>query len=173
MAEPVAVLGVRDRLHQLVTNLVENGIRYTPAGGHVTVSVRMADHAMARLDVTDDGIGIAPEHLPRVFDRFYRVDPARARATGGTGLGLAIVKHVAESHGGTVEATSEPGVGSTFSVLLPAEPAHDESPTPASPSSTSPGQDSPAGPAAAPSGRAADSPPAGTRSTMDRPAPRR
>ena len=182
-AEPVTVPGVRDRLHQLVTNLVENGIRYTPAGGHVAVRVRMAGDATARLDVADDGIGIPPEHLPRVFDRFYRVDPARARTTGGTGLGLAIVKHVAESHGGTVEAASEPGVGSTFSVLLPAEPVLAESPIDeppsnaaprsASPASTSPGPGSPAGPAAAPSGRAADSPPAGTRSTTDRPAPRR
>ena len=172
-AESVSVLGVRDRLHQLVTNLVENGIRYTPPGGHVTVAVRMADGATARLDVADDGIGIPPEHLPRVFDRFYRVDPARARTTGGTGLGLAIVKHVAESHGGSVTATSEPGVGSTFSVLLPAEPVDADPPRSTSPSSTSPGPGSRAVPAAAPSGRAADSPPAGTRSTMDRPAPRR
>jgi signal transduction histidine kinase len=172
-AEPVTVLGVRDRLHQLVTNLVENGIRYTPAGGHVAVSVRMFGDRTARLDIVDDGIGIPPEHLPRVFDRFYRVDPARARATGGTGLGLAIVKHVAEAHGGAVEATSEPGVGSTFSVLLPAEPLPAEAPRSASPSSTSPGPGAPADPAAAPSGRAAGSPPAETRPTTDRPAPRR
>src|SRR6185436_15259280 len=121
--------------------------------------------------VTDDGIGIAPEHLPRVFDRFYRVDPARARATGGTGLGLAIVKRVAESHGGTVEAVSEAGAGSTFTVLLPAASVSGEAPTPEYRSSTAPGPGSRADPATAPSERAAGSLPAGTRSTTDHPAP--
>jgi len=173
-ADPVIVLGNRDRLHQLVTNLIENGIRYTPTGGHVTVHVRIADVSAARLEVIDDGIGIAPEHLPRVFDRFYRVDPARARTTGGTGLGLAIVKHVAESHGGTVEAASEPGAGSTFTVTLPAEPVAAESaPTLASPGPTCRDLDSPADPAIVPSGRAAGSQPAETPPTTDHPAPRR
>jgi signal transduction histidine kinase len=172
-ADPVTVLGNRDRLHQLVTNLVENGIRYTPAGGHVTVDVRRIGTTLTRLEVVDDGIGIAPEHLPRVFDRFYRVDPARARATGGTGLGLAIVRRVAESHGGTVEATSEPGVGSTFTVILPAEPVSAEESIPVSSDPTPLGPDSRADQAATPSGRAADSQLDGTRSTMDRPAPRR
>lgn len=172
-AEPVTVVGNRDRLHQLITNLVENGIRYSPVGGRVAVQVRMADDDTARLDVADDGVGIPAEHLPRVFDRFYRVDPARARTTGGTGLGLAIVKHVAESHGGSVEARSEVGAGSTFSVLLPAERAPTEASTPTSPESTRPGQDSPAARAAAPSERAGDSRPAETRSTTDHPAPRR
>ena len=172
-ADPVIVLGSRDRLHQLVTNLIENGIRYTPAGGHVTVDVRLAGDRVARLDVIDDGIGISPEHLPRVFDRFYRVDPARARATGGTGLGLAIVKHVAESHGGTVEATSKPGAGSTFTVFLPAEPAAVEPARPVSPASTRPDLGSPGDPVAAPSARAVDSQPAETPQTTDHPAPRR
>ena len=172
-AEPAVVVGNRDRLHQLVTNLVENGIRYTPAGGHVSVEVRMDGERTARLDVTDDGIGIAPEHLPRVFDRFYRVDPARARATGGTGLGLAIVKHVAESHGGTVEAVSEAGAGSTFTVRLPAEAVPIESSTPGSPSSMHRDPGFPADREAAPSGRAGGSQPAETQSTTDRPAPRR
>jgi signal transduction histidine kinase len=172
-ADPVTVLGNRDRLHQLVTNLVENGIRYTPAGGHVTVDVHRIGTTLARLEVVDDGIGIAPEHLPRVFDRFYRVDPARARATGGTGLGLAIVRRVAESHGGTVEAASEPGVGSTFTVILPVEPVPAEEPTPVSSDPTPRGPDSRADRAATPSGRAAGSQPDGTRSTMDHPAPRR
>ena len=180
VATPIrsSVLGNRDRLRQLVTNLVENAIRYTPAGGHVTRRrPASADDATARLDVVDDGIGIAPEHLPRVFDRFYRVDPARGRATGGTGLGLAIVKHVAESHGGTVEATSEPGVGSTFSVTpaRPTVPVDDgrRAYTSELVAHAVQARHSPADPAAAPSGRAADSPPAGTRPTTDRPAPRR
>jgi signal transduction histidine kinase len=172
-ADPAIVLGNRDRLHQLVTNLIENGIRYTPAGGHVTVDVRITDDRTARLDVVDDGIGIAPEHLPRVFDRFYRVDPARARATGGTGLGLAIVKHVAESHGGTVEATSEPGAGSTFTVILPAEPTAAEPPTPASLEPTIRDLGSPEDPGVAPSGHAVGSQPAETLPTTDHPAPRR
>lgn len=121
-ADRVTVLGNADRLRQLVANLVENGVRYTPPGGHVTVEVVAEPGGLARLVVADDGIGIPPEHLPRVFDRFYRVDPARGRATGGTGLGLTIVKHVAESHGGSVQAASEPGVGSRFTVQLPTAP---------------------------------------------------
>jgi signal transduction histidine kinase len=167
-ADAVVVLGNPDRLRQLITNLVENGIRYTPAGGHVNVDVTLVGDDRARLDVVDDGIGIEPRHLPRVFDRFYRVDPARGRSTGGTGLGLSIVKRVAESHGGTVAATSEPGVGSTFSVTLPAEPA-----TSTSLPSTNRDQDAPGDPAAAPSAHGGDSQPAGTPPTGDRPAPRR
>ncbi len=173
--EPVFVLGHADRLHQLVTNLIENAIRYTPSGGHVRVDVSRTVDGRALLDITDDGIGIAPEHLPRVWDRFYRVDPARARATGGTGLGLAIVKHVAESHGGSVTAQSTPGAGSTFSVVLPATSVSaelpGESPTPSGPTPTLPAPDSPAGRAAAPSARTADSPPAGTRPMPDHLAP--
>jgi signal transduction histidine kinase len=125
-SEPVTVLGQPDRLHQLIANLIENAIRYTPSGGHVRVEVARRPDGRVRLDVTDDGIGIPPEHLSRVWDRFYRVDPARSRATGGTGLGLAIVKHVAESHRGTVAATSTPGAGSTFTVRLPFVTPHAE-----------------------------------------------
>jgi signal transduction histidine kinase len=173
--EAVTVLGHADRLHQLVTNLIENAIRYTPSGGHVRVDVGRAADGLVQLDVTDDGIGITPEHLPRVWDRFYRVDPARARATGGTGLGLAIVKHVAEAHGGTVSAQSVAGSGSTFSVVLPAGPADasypGDAPTPSGRLPTLPGQDSPATRAATPSVRAADSPPVGTPPTPGRPAP--
>jgi two-component system sensor histidine kinase MprB len=191
-ADTVTVPGNADRLRQLVTNLVENAIRYSPAGGHVTVDLRLLSANLARLDVKDDGIGIAPEHLPRVFDRFYRVDPARARNTGGSGLGLAIVKRVAESYGGTVGAASTPGVGSTFSVTLPAatslDPATpprsdlggsglhgstDVSLTPSGPAPTPRGPDLQADPAARPSERAAGSPPAGTPPTTDRQAPRR
>jgi len=112
------VLGDEDRLRQLLTNLVENALRFTPPPGRVTVSALDAG-GRARLVVEDTGVGIAPEHLPRIFDRFYRVDPARSRATGGTGLGLAIVRRIAESHGGTVRVESEPGKGARFTVTLP------------------------------------------------------
>jgi len=104
----------------LVRNLVDNAIGYTAAGGRVDVEVR-AEAGDVMLTVRDTGIGIPTRDLPRVFERFYRVDRARSRATGGTGLGLAIVKHVAENHGGTVTVTSELGAGTTFVVRLPRE----------------------------------------------------
>jgi len=111
--------GEADRLRQMVANLVENGVRYSPPGGRVSVGVQADGEDWASVEVVDNGIGIAAEHLPRIFDRFYRVDPARGRSTGGTGLGLAIVKHVAETHGGGVAVTSTPGEGSRFVVRLP------------------------------------------------------
>lgn len=181
-AEPAVVLGDPDRLRQLVTNLIENAIRYSPGSGRVAVRVALPDQNCVRLEVADNGVGIPPEHLSRIFDRFYRVDPARSRATGGSGLGLAIVKHIAESHGGKVTAASEPGVGSTFTVMLPVEApaaagpgsgsssATPASATPANSLPTTPAPASPTAPAAAPSGRAADSPPAGTPPIGDRPA---
>jgi signal transduction histidine kinase len=92
-------------------------VKYTPDGGTITLSLYQ-EGDWARLDVADTGIGIAPEHLPHLFDRFYRVDKARSRAGGGTGLGLAIVKGIAEQHGGRVAVTSELGKGSTFTVWL-------------------------------------------------------
>jgi signal transduction histidine kinase len=101
---------------QILTNLVENAVRYTREGS-VTVSTRRAD-AGAWLDVSDTGIGIAPEHLPRIFERFYRVDAGRSRADGGTGLGLAIVRHLVDAHGGRIEATSTVAQGTTISVLF-------------------------------------------------------
>jgi signal transduction histidine kinase len=103
---------------QIVTNLVENAVRYTREGG-VTLRTRAADGGVW-VEVSDTGIGIAPEHLPRIFERFYRVDAGRSRAEGGTGLGLAIVRHLAEAHGGRVEATSVVGRGTTVGVWLPA-----------------------------------------------------
>jgi signal transduction histidine kinase len=102
---------------QIVTNLVENAVRYTRAGS-VTVHTRKADGGVW-VDVSDTGIGIASEHLPRIFERFYRVDAGRSRAEGGTGLGLAIVRHLVDAHGGRIEATSTVGRGTTISVLLP------------------------------------------------------
>jgi two-component system, OmpR family, sensor kinase len=116
--EPTTVCGDRDRLAQLLWNLVENALRYTPGGGEVLVSL-LNHGAVAELSVADRGIGISAEQLPRIFERFYRADKARSRAKGGTGLGLAIVKQIAEAHGGQVRVRSEPGEGSTFTVVLP------------------------------------------------------
>lgn len=110
-ADPMAV-------RQIVTNLVENAIRYTPSGGTITVFTRR-DNGSVTLGVRDTGAGIPAEHLPRIFERFYRVDPARSRAAGGTGLGLAIVKHLTEAHGGTVGAESQLGRGTTVIARLP------------------------------------------------------
>ena len=113
------VLGDRAQLHAAVSNLVENAVTYSPADSTVAVAAT-ADGDDVRIMVSDHGIGISAEEQERIFERFYRVDPARARTTGGTGLGLSIVKHVAASHGGTVELWSEPGLGSSFTLVLPA-----------------------------------------------------
>jgi two-component system, OmpR family, phosphate regulon sensor histidine kinase PhoR len=114
----VSMRGDRAQLGLLLSNLLDNALRYTPARG--TVCVRLdATESRAVIQVSDTGQGIPAGELPRVFERFYRVDKARARQTGGTGLGLAIVRHVAEAHGGTVRVDSELGRGSTFTVNLP------------------------------------------------------
>jgi two-component system, OmpR family, sensor histidine kinase SenX3 len=113
------VEGDRTLLVTALSNLVENAVAYSPSGASVSVSRRLADD-WVEISVTDRGIGIAPEHQERVFERFFRVDPARSRATGGTGLGLAIVKHVLANHGGEVRLWSSPGTGSTFTMRLPA-----------------------------------------------------
>jgi two-component system phosphate regulon sensor histidine kinase PhoR len=114
----VRAWGSRDQIEQVVLNLVDNAVKYTPSGGSVVVRVRI-EGARAVLSVTDTGIGILQEHLPRVFERFYRVDKARSRQSGGTGLGLAIVKNIVEAHGGSVSAESEYNTGSTFTMALP------------------------------------------------------
>lgn len=119
--EPAVVVGDHTRLSQLVWNLIENALRYTPTGGRVEVSLTVRDGS-AILIVKDTGVGIPAASLPRIFERFYRVDKARSRRNGGTGLGLAIVKGVAESHGGHVEAESVLGQGSTLTVTLPLAP---------------------------------------------------
>jgi two-component system sensor histidine kinase SenX3 len=113
------VHGDRAQLHAAVSNLVENAVTYSPTGSRVSITGQL-DGADVRLTVADNGIGIPEDELERIFERFYRVDPARARATGGTGLGLSIVKHVAASNSGTVEVWSEPGLGSSFTLVLPA-----------------------------------------------------
>ena len=105
-------------VRQILANLLENAVRYTPAGGRVTISSR-AEPGGTWIEVRDSGIGISAEHLPRIFERFYRVDAGRARDEGGTGLGLAIVRHLAEAHGGRVTGQSTPGRGTTISVYLP------------------------------------------------------
>lgn len=115
---PVQVAGSRRDVAIAIRNLLDNAIRYTPAGGSIGAELS-AVNGDAVLRISDTGEGIPTRDLERVFERFYRVDNARARATGGTGLGLAIVKHVVESHGGTVSVESELGAGSTFTVHLP------------------------------------------------------
>jgi two-component system sensor histidine kinase SenX3 len=112
------VLGTTRDIGLLLRNLIDNAIRYTPDGGTVRVSVTTVD-GQAELTVRDTGVGIPSKDLPRIFERFYRVDRARSRETGGTGLGLAIVKHVAENLGARVDVESELGVGTTFTVRLP------------------------------------------------------
>ncbi|GLZ30995.1 two-component sensor histidine kinase [Lentzea sp. NBRC 105346] len=106
------------RLRQAIGNLVANAVRYTPSGGTVTVRA-FPDGGSAVVEVADTGAGIAAEDLPHVFDRFWRADKSRSRATGGSGLGLAITRHLVEAHGGSVSVSSEPGSGSTFRVTLP------------------------------------------------------
>ncbi len=108
-----------NRLHQVLGNLVGNAIKYGRNDGHVTLSAAPAALGLIEVCVQDDGPGIAPESLERVFERFYRVDKARSREQGGTGLGLSIVKHIVQNHGGRVWAKSEPGKGSSFFFTLP------------------------------------------------------
>jgi two-component system phosphate regulon sensor histidine kinase PhoR len=119
--EPVGVLADDEGVRQILENLVSNAIKYTPAGGSVTVRWRK-DADACLLEVVDTGIGVEPEHFTRLFERFYRVDKARSRELGGTGLGLSIVKHLAQFFGGNVGVQSEPDKGSTFWVRLPLAP---------------------------------------------------
>ncbi|ACU40547.1 sensor histidine kinase [Actinosynnema mirum] len=119
-ASGLSVEGDRTLLVTALSNLLENAIAYSPPGSPVSVSRRLVDGCV-EIAVTDRGIGIAEDQQTRVFERFYRVDRARSRATGGTGLGLAIVKHVANNHGGEVRLWSRPGTGSTFTLRIPAD----------------------------------------------------
>jgi len=113
------VRGSQQDLALLIRNLIDNAVRYSREGGSVSIEVR-SDGDEVLLRVRDTGIGIPSRDIPRIFERFYRVDRARSRETGGTGLGLAIVKHIVENHRGRVEVESELGSGSTFLVSLPA-----------------------------------------------------
>jgi heavy metal sensor kinase len=121
----VTVEGDRARLKQVVVNLLDNAIKYTPAGGTVTVAVRATD-GKAWMGVTDNGMGIPADALPHLFERFYRVDKARSREQGGAGLGLSIVKAICDAHGGKVRVESQPDRGSCFSVELPLAAARAE-----------------------------------------------
>jgi len=120
------ILGDREQLIMAIQNLIENAINYSPEGTKVTVTSKVED-GIVDISVTDQGIGIPDADLDRIFERFYRVDPARSRLTGGTGLGLSIVKHVALKHGGEVKVWSAESVGSTFSLRLPIYSANEES----------------------------------------------
>ncbi|MGZ4127833.1 MAG: sensor histidine kinase [Actinomycetota bacterium] len=122
IADGIQIIGQAHDLALLGRNLLDNAIRYTADGGSIRVELS-EDDGRAILVVSDTGLGIPAKDLPRIFERFYRVDKARARETGGTGLGLSIVRHVAESHGGSVGAESTLGVGSTFTVSLPCREA--------------------------------------------------
>ena len=114
------VAGDRAQLSQVLHNLIGNAMKYGRAGTPVTVRLWRDPAGMVRISVTDEGEGIAPEHIPRLTERFYRVDPGRSRAAGGTGLGLAIVKHIIERHRGRFDVTSTVGKGTTVTILLPA-----------------------------------------------------
>ncbi len=127
----VQIAGNEAEFASAIANLVNNAVRYTPDGGTIDVAWRLLTNGAGVLSVTDDGIGIDRAHLPRLTERFYRGDASRSRDTGGTGLGLAIVKHVVQRHGGELSIQSEPGMGATFRLVLPAarirfiEPAPD------------------------------------------------
>jgi two-component system phosphate regulon sensor histidine kinase PhoR len=112
------ILGDSQKVHQVIINLLGNAIAYTQEGGRITVEVRPLERGI-EISVADNGIGIPPEHLSRIFERFYRVDKGRSREEGGTGLGLSIVKHIVEAHGGWVRVESKPGRGSRFIFFLP------------------------------------------------------
>ncbi len=115
---PADVRGDRTQLRRLIVNLVENAVRYTETGGTVAVAVGREGEKV-RCAVRDTGMGISPEHLPRLFERFYRVHAARSREDGGAGLGLALCKAIVDAHGGSIEVESEVGVGTVFTVVLP------------------------------------------------------
>jgi two-component system phosphate regulon sensor histidine kinase PhoR len=119
LAEDLPLLNAdENRLQEVIYNLLDNAVKYSPSGGQISLQAAVNGDRV-RISVADQGIGIPEADLPRIFERFYRADKARSRELGGTGLGLSIVKHIVQLHGGTVEAESEPGKGTTISVLLP------------------------------------------------------
>lgn len=125
LMQQAVVIGDRDQLIMAIHNLIENAINYSPEKTKVSVNSTIKE-GLIEVSVTDQGIGIPESELGRIFERFYRVDPARSRQTGGTGLGLSIVKHVALNHGGDVRVWSKENVGSTFSILLPIAPPEEK-----------------------------------------------
>jgi two-component system phosphate regulon sensor histidine kinase PhoR len=120
-ADAASVFADADALREVLTNLIDNSLRYTSAGGRIVCRGRV-EHGGVSVSVADNGSGMAREHLPRVFERFYRADQSRSRDEGGTGLGLAIVKHLVEAHGGRVSAASELGIGTTIVCWFPSAP---------------------------------------------------
>ena len=114
----LTVYADRGKMHQVLVNLIENALKYGHRGGTITTGCYTMDDNRIYIEISDDGPGIAEEHLPRIFERFYRADRSRSRHIGGTGLGLAIVKHIVEAHGQTVTVRSKPGVGSSFGFTL-------------------------------------------------------
>jgi two-component system phosphate regulon sensor histidine kinase PhoR len=117
--EGAAIAGSEAELLSALGNLVTNAIRYTPTGGRIAVTWQRRANGSAAFEVSDTGVGVAPEHRARLGERFYRVDGSRSRESGGTGLGLAIAKHAVQRHGGTLEVDSELGKGSTFRLVFP------------------------------------------------------
>jgi two-component system phosphate regulon sensor histidine kinase PhoR len=118
---PLLVYADKQKIKQVLVNLIENGLKYGNEGGTVTTGCYEIDDNSIYVEISDDGPGIAEEHLSRIFERFYRADRSRSRSIGGTGLGLAIVKHIIEAHGQTVNVRSKPGVGSSFGFTLEKE----------------------------------------------------
>jgi two-component system phosphate regulon sensor histidine kinase PhoR len=114
------ISGAKTEVLSAMSNLMSNAVRYTPPGGHIRLGWHITEEGSAVFSVSDTGPGIASEHIPRLTERFYRVDRSRSRESGGTGLGLAIVKHVTQRHGGQLQVSSELGKGSTFSIVWPA-----------------------------------------------------
>jgi len=117
---PIAVHADKEKIRQVLINLIDNAIKYGNAEGKVEAGAFKTEGGNVLIEITDDGIGIAEEHLPRIFERFYRTDYGRSRNIGGTGLGLAICKHIVEAHGGFIQARSTPGIGTTFGFTLKA-----------------------------------------------------
>jgi signal transduction histidine kinase len=122
---PPSVLVDVEQIGRVLGNLISNALRYTPRGGQITLGAERGDGDMVALTVADTGAGIAPEHLPKIFERFYRADQSRTRETGGSGLGLAIVRSIIEAHGGLVRIQSTLGQGTRFTLLLPTPGARD------------------------------------------------
>jgi two-component system phosphate regulon sensor histidine kinase PhoR len=116
--QPIRVYADKEKIRQVLINLVDNAIKYGNQEGKVEASIYYTDDKTVLVEITDDGIGIAEEHISRIFERFYRTDYGRSRNIGGTGLGLAICKHIIEAHGQFIQARSTPGIGTTFGFTL-------------------------------------------------------
>ena len=115
---PITVFGDKEKIRQVLTNLIENACKYGKSNGNIIASIYRTDNRHVLVEISDDGIGIEEEHLPRIFERFYRTDAARSRDKGGTGLGLAICKHIIEAHGQSIHVRSTPDVGTTIGFTL-------------------------------------------------------